>query len=312
MEHDLMVINIPTADDFYTSGEELLNFAWDAIAKLIRNLNEAKYYDVNTDEIKEEYWEGANRTLSTSLTVIQQGVEFFIKGRIAEVSPYLLIAEPIIKIPGFSSESPVSVDFSKFKTIDANDLLKIHNIFSNSILSGVLETRFNDMRERRNAIMHSVSRLNALKVKEVLEYLLYMHREFFPDKTWAERRVHFLEQSPDAILFEEEFAIVATHIEISETIELLSKSEVLKYFGIEKSQRSYYCPKCKSDAYGDNPFEIQLARLRSKKANENKLYCPVCNLEHLVIRKKCAEINDGSCPGNVISSEYEICLTCGE
>jgi len=306
-----MVINIPTAEDFYSSGEELFNFAWDAIAKLIKNLDEARYYDVDKDEIRDEYWEGANRTLSTSLTVIQQGVEFFIKGRIAEVSPYLLISDPLIKKPGLYTEASVSVDFSKFKTIDANDLVKVHNIFSNTALSEALETKFNEMRERRNAIMHSVSKLNGLKVKEVLEYLLFMHREFFPTRTWAERRVHYLEQSPDAILFTEEFAISATHIEISETIKLLSQSEVLKYFRIEKNQRAYYCPKCKSEAYSDNPLEIQLARLCSKEPNEKKLYCPICNLQHPVDRVKCAEINESSCLGDVISSEYKICLTCG-
>lgn len=306
-----MVINIPTAEDFYTSGEELLNFAWDAVAKLIKNLADAEYYNVDTDEIKDEYWEGANRTLSTSLTVIQQGVEFFIKGRIAEISPYLLIADPITKIPNSPLGSPVSVDFSKFKTIDANDLIKIHNIFSNSTLSVILESRFNDMRERRNAIMHSVSRLNGLKVKEVLEYLLFMHREFFPNKTWAERRVHFLEQSPDATLFSEEFAIVATHIEISETIKSLSQSEVLNYFGIEKNQRAYFCPKCKSDTYSDNPLEIKLARLCSKEPDEKMLYCPVCNLKHHVDRIKCTENYEDSCLGDVISSEYGMCLTCG-
>ncbi|MCW6034462.1 hypothetical protein [Pantoea sp. JK] len=307
-----MVINIPSAEDFYNSGEELLNFAWDAVAKLIRNINEAEYYDVDTEEIKDEYWEGANRTLSTSLTVIQQGVEFFLKGRIAEISPYLLIADPITKLSSYTSGAPVSVDFSKFKTIDANDLVKIHNIFSKSTLSGALETRFNDMRERRNAIMHSVSKSNGLTVKEVLEYLLFMHREFFPNKTWAERRVHYLEQSPDSKLYHEEFAIVATHIEISETMKFLSKSEVLQYFGIEKNQRAYYCPKCKSEAYHDNPLEIKLANLCSKEPDEKKLYCPVCNLEHFVNREKCADINGGSCPGNVISNEYGMCLTCGE
>lgn len=94
-----MVENTPTADDFYTSGEELFNFASDALLRLVKNLDEASYYGIDKEEVSEQYWEGVKRTISTSLTIIQQGVEFFLKGKITSISPYLLINDPPSKWP---------------------------------------------------------------------------------------------------------------------------------------------------------------------------------------------------------------------
>ncbi|BEN68657.1 hypothetical protein [Serratia marcescens] len=309
-----MVTNIPSADEFYLAGEELLNFAWDAVARLIKNLDEAYYYGVDKDEVSEQYWEGANRTLSTSLTVIQQGVEFFLKGKISSISPYLLIADSLSKLPNVSSV-PAIVDFSKFRTLDSQDLIKVYNTFSDVPLEQGIEERFHNMRERRNSIMHSVTDTTDIQVKEVVEYLLFMYKSFFPYKTWAERRVFFLRQSPDSELAAEDFAIVATCIEFSEVIKMLSQTEVLKYLGVEKKQRTYFCPKCLDESHKNNKLELKLARLRSKKPDETLLYCPICNLEHRVKRDVCYINNQTStsdaCPGDVISVEYNNCLTCG-
>ncbi|MBF7818284.1 hypothetical protein I0G06_01920 [Klebsiella quasivariicola] len=309
-----MVTNIPSADEFYLAGEELLNFSWDAVARLIRNLDEAHYYGVDKDEVSEQYWEGANRILSTSLTVIQQGVEFFLKGRIASISPYLLITDSLSKLPNTSSTA-AKVDFSKFPTLDSQDLIKVYNTFSDEPLEQGIEERFHTMRERRNSIMHSVADTTDLQVKEVIEYLLFMYKSFFPNKTWAERRVYFLRQSPDSELAAEDFAIVATCIEFSEVIKMLSQKEALNYLDIDRNQRAYFCPKCLDESHKDNKLSLKLARLRSKKPNETLLYCPICNLEHRVKREFCNIDNktptSDTCPGNVISVKYNNCLTCG-
>lgn len=41
MKETNMIKNIPTADEFYLSGKELLNFSWNILITLLKNLNEA-------------------------------------------------------------------------------------------------------------------------------------------------------------------------------------------------------------------------------------------------------------------------------
>ena len=48
-----MIKNIPTADEFYLSGKELLNFSWNILITLLKDLNEATiFFDVKEDEVK--------------------------------------------------------------------------------------------------------------------------------------------------------------------------------------------------------------------------------------------------------------------
>lgn len=315
-----MVINIPTSNDFYLSGEELFNFAWDALLRLVKNLDESSYYGIDQEEVSEQYWEGAKRTVSTSLTIIQQGVEFFLKGRIASISPYLLIADPPAKWPSINSEDGQNIqpiDFSKFRTLDAQDLVKVYNTFSPQPLGGEFVERFNKMRERRNAIIHSVTSTDDLNVKQVIESLLFVHNDFFPTVKWAERRKYFLLFSPDAELAEPDWALTATCLEVSLVAKMLQPSETLSLLGINKKLREYFCPKCLAESDQDITFEIKLAHLKSKSPDETNLYCPICNLNHKVLRKECDEkynslIESSACPGNVISEEYGQCLTCGQ
>ena len=73
------MIDIPTANDFFKSGKELLDFSWDVIAKLLTDIDEAEYYGVDPEEISDGYWTAAKRRLTTALSITQQGVEFVLK-----------------------------------------------------------------------------------------------------------------------------------------------------------------------------------------------------------------------------------------
>jgi hypothetical protein len=41
-----MITNIPTPTDYYTSGKELLNYAWDTTANLLIEFDQAGYYEL--------------------------------------------------------------------------------------------------------------------------------------------------------------------------------------------------------------------------------------------------------------------------
>lgn len=299
-----MIINIPTSEDFFTEGKELLDFSWDVIAQLLKDFDEAEYFGVDPTEISENYWLSARRRLTTALSITQQGIEFVLKGKIADISPYLLLADPPTKWP--SPYDGSAVDFSSFRTIDAQDLVRVHDIFAAQHLDINFVSKFHDLREKRNQIMHSVNKNITVHVKDVIDSLLFMYKALFPNEGWASVRLSFLETAPESELGAGEFAVNIVAWELDLVLGLLTPAQVQAYFGIDKKQRRYCCPVCYSKANTDNGFEHKLALLQPKGATSATLYCLICNTTYPVTRTDCIE---PECLGNVISEEG-MCLTC--
>ncbi|QIM48336.1 hypothetical protein G9Q38_03675 [Pusillimonas sp. DMV24BSW_D] len=301
-----MITNLPTSVDFCQSGNELLNFAWDATSNLLTEFDQADYYGFDKSEVSDKYWAAARRTLTTSLTIVQQGVELILKGKICEISPYLLLSDPPSRWPSPYEGAPI--DFSQFRTVDAQDLVRIYDTFSTARLSEEFSERFHSLREKRNAIMHTVGAGVSVQVTEVIEAILYMHKALFPSENWATTRREFLMNSPDSELGSGEYATNRACWEFSIVRELLEPAQIRYFMGVNKKQRAYLCPACLGDANTDAGFEFKLAVLRPKSPTATLVYCPVCDAEHQVIREDCAE--DG-CLGNVIAEDGGCCLTCG-
>ena len=114
-----MITVLPTPTEFQDSATALLNLAWDYAARLLRDLDEAKRYGAEDDDAS--YWSFAGRHLATGLALAHQGAEFLLKGRIASVSPYLLIGSSPRDWPRNCSK--VDTPFAEFRTIDAQDLV---------------------------------------------------------------------------------------------------------------------------------------------------------------------------------------------
>lgn len=302
-----MIENIPTHNDFYKTGRELLDLSWDMVAKLLVNLDDAEYYGIDAEEVSEKYWKLAHRQLTTSLAITQQGIEFLIKGRICEISPYLLISDSPTKWP--SPYESDAIDFSRFRTIDAQDLIRIHDTFSQTALDAEFVNKFNELRESRNVIMHSISESLDVQVGEIIDSLLYMHNSLFPNESWAKARKKALESSPNTELGSVDYISNEVCRELSIIMNLLSPAKVKQYFKLDKKMRSYLCPDCYYEANHDaGDFEYKLARLVSKEKGCNEVYCPVCDREYDVVRENCSY---GDCSGNVINKTYGMCLTCG-
>jgi hypothetical protein len=300
-----MIKNIPTPADYYTSGKELLNFAWDTTANLLIEFDQADYYGFDETEILEAYWAAAKRTLSTALTIVQQAVELIIKGRIVEVSPYLLISDSPTQWP--SPYEGSAIDFERFRTIDAQDLIRVHDTFAHSAFDKEFIEKFHRLRVVRNVVMHSAGKNVSVPVAEVIDSVLYMHKALFPSESWFNVRREFLHRAPSSQLGADEFATNTTCWEASIVVKLLPPAKVESYLGIGKKQRMYLCPECLDDANTDIEFDHKLAVLKPKSPSSTSLYCPVCDKTHSVIRKDCTE---DSCLGNVIAEECDRCLTC--
>ena len=281
MKETNMIKNIPTSDEFYLSGKELLNFSWNILITLLKDLNEATtFFDVNEDEVIQAYRDSARKHLSTSLSIMQQGVELILKGKITYISPYLLITDSPSKWPSPYKNNEIS--FSQFRTLDAQDLIKVHDIFADTEISDEFAKLYNSLREKRNAIMHSIDNNLKIEINEIIENILAVHNSLFPNENWAQERYNFLNKSPSFILSgESDYNINTICWEISLVYELLSPSCIEKYFKINKRNNLYFCPKCYENANHDaDNFDYKLAGLISKNKDEKELFCPVCNITH--------------------------------
>jgi len=302
-----VITDVPTPQDFFDSGVELFDFAWNTVAELITNLFVAEvHFGVDAAEVSEDYWAAAKRRLTTALAMTQQGVEFILKGKIAEVTPYLLLAEPPSRWP--SPYDGHTLTFSEFKTVDAQDLVRLHDTVRDTRLPGGFVTTFNALRTKRNTISHSIDKRLQVHTTEVIETILFLHKNLFPSENWAKIRANFIDSYPDAALGSE-FSRNHACRELEVVFGLLSPADVKSFFGIDKKQHLYICPGCMDVASHDEEFNHRIAMLRPKGPTSTRLYCPICDAEHRVFRGTC---KDEKCPGTVLVSDDDpTCLTCG-
>lgn len=303
-----MIKNIPKSKNFLEIGMSQLNFAWEIILSLLEDLHEAEeYYEVNVKKVDKKFWDASKQRLSNSLFSLQHGVEFLLKSKIIEISPYLLIAENLSNWP--KSCDKKDIDFADFKTVDAQDLIKIYNTFSSTRLSEEFNLTFNKLRKKRNSIVHTVDKRINLQAKEVMVEMLTMYKKFFPEGNWVHERRKSEEASPMSKLHSSDHIEPRLVREFSLLVKLLSHSELMEFFNFDNGQRVYICDYCKevcNDYYDD--LYPKTAILKPNKSDSTNLYCFVCEKNIKVERIKCSNVG---CKGNVISRDYATCLTCG-
>lgn len=316
-----MIIDVPTGDDFKSAGIDFLNLAWDTLISLSTKLKDAEYFynvyysDENEEVIdqlsSEQYWKQAQRPLSTALSLIQQGTEFLLKGHIATVSPYLLISGDPSNYPSKSHER--NIRFSEFKTIDAQDLVKVYNTVSTGRLPDNFRQRFEDLRSKRNIIMHTVDPELYIKTKNLFVEILEICHYLIEPNSWIKIRGQFIQNEPESVLYSpetRELFNLRLALEINLVIDLLTPSENNKYFNFNKKTRRYFCPSCYSgfrEDYEDEQIP-RLAQLIPNEPTSNTIYCLVCNESYEVLREDCTAED---CLGNVIDPDDGTCLTCG-
>jgi hypothetical protein len=222
------------------------------------------------------------------------------------VSPYLLISEAPDRWPSPYDGKPIA--FAQFKTVDAQDLPRLHDIVRSTPLPADFINQFNAVRTKRNTIAHSIDKKLQIHTSEVIETILFFHSVLFPQENWVKSRMKFIENAPVAKLNGGDFSTNQICREFSAVLGILQPSAVQTYFGIDKKQRRYFCPTCFYNANRDGGFEERLAVLRPKRQDSTSLYCFVCGQVAKVLREDCPR---EGCLGNVLSDDERMCLTCG-
>lgn len=297
-----MIVDIPTHSDFEESGVALLNIAWDTVMTLLLDLEDARDCDYEIEDI--EYWEAAQKSLATSLALVHQGTELLLKGRIAAISPYLLIV-------GNPKDWPKGCDkgntaFADFRTIEAQDLIRVHNTVVRETLPVSFITNYAKLRRLRNTIMHTVDKRVSKDFNDVILTILDVFEVLVTPQGWFSRRRIYLERHPNAVAYTDEYVEGVLVREGLKLIEILKPKECNKYLGYNKKSRSYLCPSC---AYSSRESDITpyTAQLRPNSPESTTLYCFICNNKIKVVRKKCV---NPDCKSNVIDAEDEYCLLC--
>jgi hypothetical protein len=296
-----MIIDIPTSADFDQSGSSFLNLAWDAVVRLLSELEDSQLREWDDDgTVSNEYWEAAQWSLSTALALTQQGVEFLLKGRIAAISPFLLITGNPREWPRGCDKQDMS--FAEFRTIDAQDLLRVHDTFAHTRLPENFKEQFNRLRKLRNSIIHTVNKKMRITPQQIIAEILEVSNHLLTPGKWIDIRRAYLEKTPTTVVYSTDELEHVLAREIFVVIEELQPQELKELLGFDNEKWRYICLSCSN---ADTDFYPDFAQLKPDTPESTSVYCFVCGQTHIVVRTDCKH-----CEGNVIDKQSNMCLTC--
>jgi len=203
-----VIENIPTADELLTVSLRLYFKAWSEITTIVTEWE--RYSGLSTPDWSPErgffyldgengsgddttsewrdYIEAAQSDLQGIYTLIQQSQEIGLKARICEISPYLLLKRTDVKA---TDPNTYTWDFTDFPTIDASELIRVHNTFCSTLLSKDFQTMFDEIRRNRNKISHLGIYRRAIDPQVIIDILQTHYKELYPERRWMEDRLHF-------------------------------------------------------------------------------------------------------------------------
>lgn len=300
-----MIIEIPSRNDFDESGLSMLNLAWDSIANLYLNLHNAKIEEWDDDgEVTKEFWQAAQRPLSVALALAQQGIELLLKGKIAEVSPFLLLVGSPREWPSGCTVN--DTPFADFRSIDAHELIRAHDTIIKEKLSPSFKEEFEKLRRLRNVIFHGADKKFKPTAENLFKVILEASENLQGPKRWIKIRRNYLENTPESVAYSPDYVEAKIIFEIESVLKLLKPAESKRLLGFDKDQRAYLCYQCALNNKYVN-LKPKIAQLNPNTPDSTQLYCLICDRHHQVIREAC---KNKKCPGNVLDAEDGVCLTC--
>jgi hypothetical protein len=308
-----MIVDIPDAIDFQIAAENLINSAWNSLTKL---LEEYETFDrIGADEPdKEKYWLYARPELTSAIAMVQQAVEFYLKSKILAISPYLLISFDTRTWPKKCDTSDVS--FTEFRTLDAQDLLKVHNTVSSERLGNDFKQWFSSMRSMRNRIMHTVDKQLSIDPVELAVSILQGHEYLVGKNLWINTRISYLNRSPEHGVQigtkneQDAYIHMAIHREISLVVGKLQPHQVKHFFKYDKRSFSETCTSCYEKFLNCDFFDCKwtdpfIQTLQTIDKNHDELKCIVCGYTADISDVECEE-----CGNRAIDKTTRECLWC--
>ncbi|NEH59875.1 hypothetical protein GR198_29600 [Rhizobium leguminosarum] len=300
-----MIINIPTADELTERADALLQLSYSMVSKLYENQREEWRQDADDEQLR-EYWEKCAPSLANALALLQQAHELYLKGKIAAVSPYLLLAREPQHWPKKSALEDIS--FSEFLTVGASELPRLHDMVCTPRLDSKTQTFLNTIRERRNMFVHQGHAPTA-SAAELFEAALITHKWAHPDTPWFEARQAYLNDDHLSALYSSDHVMANLHGEFAELLAELKPASFKQLLGFDKKSRWFYCLNCERQMgdYGEAELTAQLGATEQ----ESVVNCLVCGECTPVLRRKCYDPDCKSIVHAVSTERWdETCLIC--
>jgi hypothetical protein len=300
-----MITEIPTQADFESAGVSLLNLAWDTVSSLYLYVerSEMEAWD-DVSQGTDEFWKAAHQPLSNAQALLQQGVEFLLKGRIAAVSPFLLLDGAPREWPKGSNSKDIA--YSEFRTIDAQDLVRVHDTMCSSRLDQSFVQRLDELRQTRNAFVHSIDKRLRHRPEELWIAILDVTHHLVGPLAWMPARRAYLQSTPRSVAFSSDESSAQLSWEGLHLLGVLKPAEQILYLGVAPKARWYICYNCSMECR-DADIRPETAQLRPISSQSKVVYCFVCGEMDAVVRVPCT---NAACKGNVVHGHDRVCLTC--
>lgn len=283
----------------------MLNLAWDAVSALLGHAENSEMAQWDDDgQVTDEFWKAAQQPLGNAQALVQQGVEFLLKARIAEVSPFLLLDRSVRDWPRESASD--NTRFAEFRTVDAQDLVRIYNTVRNERLDSAFSQRIDEQRKTRNAFIHSIDKSHRHRPDSLWTTILDVSHFLIGPVRWYTIRRKYLESTPASVAFSTDQVSTELAWEATKLLEVLKPAEQALYLGFAPKARRYICYSCAVEC-SDAGLQPATAQLRPNSPKSTSVYCFVCDETQEVQRKDC---QSSECKGNVIVGDDYVCLTC--
>lgn len=302
-----MIKNIPSFKEFEDVSKQCLTQSFNLLYKVYEdyyNYDEIIREEVSIDQI----WKHNSGTIRTSLILLNQGIETFIKSVICKTSPLLLIEKNRAEWPSLPSRT--DKDFDSLYTISGEALLTTFCAVENDItISDELIQFIEKIRQKRNKSIHGTNKVSDTAA-ELLENILKAYTFFFGKDEWFFALKIYNFKNPLFGYFDSNYEYSLSYSYLDMTLELLGKKKLNKYLKVNITSRPYYCPECKRAIENEGDYlESKWAFLKPNKQDSKIIICINCAAEFNVTRKDC---EDEKCEGNVIHDygDERTCLTC--
>lgn len=277
-----MITGIPDHNELMETATGWLNLAWDIVIGEAKKYQEVEflYQEIEEREGREvaerainQHWNAQRLKLNNAISLLQQSLEIFLKARIAEVSPFLLIAGDPQSWPSIDKSG--SVDFAEFRTLDAIHLCRAVRVVSATPLSEQFVQFYTRRRKERNKIAH----LNAAGMKAeahaIILDILEAHRLLFPNQLWVEFRKGYLESTgeycdKEGLFTGDDYTNDKICDEIEVAMAELSSRHGKIYFHYDHRKKGLRCPRCLELRHGDDEWRF------AQKQKDGGIRCIAC------------------------------------
>ncbi|WP_316234076.1 hypothetical protein [Bradyrhizobium sp. SZCCHNR1098] len=314
-----MIKNIPTADELRLVSLRLYFKAWADTANIITEWAEYGEWATEIQEDTgiastagwEQYIAAAQSDLQGIFALIQQSQEIGLKARICEVSPFLLLKRTDVK----ATEGEQNVwDFTDFPTLDASELIRVHNTFCPTTLSKEFQSKYEEIRRGRNKISHLGIYRKNLEPLDIIDILQLHYCELYPGRRWMEDRLHFAALGKWAdFQFDSDFnERTGLFNELWRLIPELTDDQFKRLMGRGRDEKRFVCHECGYDAglgnIDPNVTDVPTAYL----VGQNRVRCSICDLEYPVKHVPACPVTDCGCEWQSAQDGYVgLCMQCG-